>query len=335
MEHAKPRTHVVVGDGITAVAFIEHSGLAAGDTLIVLGKAATRLGRGVAYAAGSEALPWRYAYLLNSPADDIDPAFARWLSDRWADVSGTMQGRAPNWLAAAQPLVEAGDIYGVNAPREFYGDFMAEQVAALLAELRARGVAVRLEDACVSALEREGGGVRLFTEDGRSFLADSVDVAPGGPSTLRITGDVGAFSVPTLFGHEARIAEHIRAGAEIFCIGGNAAMLDALRLCQSLIPEADLRFVACAPDGAVPPPLVPRMPRKLTVPDLAAGHETAEAFLQEVWRAIEAARAAGDEMREIRAGFRAYFLEHGLARFVPDQDEARRVPVQLRFWLRG
>ena len=329
------RTHLVIGDGITAVAFIENSGLVSGDALIILGEHASQLGRGAAYAGQASDKPWRYAYLLNSPADDIDPAFSRWLSEKWDDIQETMRGRSPDWLKAAQPLVDAGDIYGVNAPREFYGDFVAEQVEELLAKLRDHGVSVRIVDDVAIGMERVDGQLRVRTESGQTFTADSVDVAPGGPETLRIPGDDGHFSVDTLFGHEDEIAEHIKRGAEIFCIGGNAAMLDTLRLCQSLIPDEALRFVACAPDGEVPPALIPRLPRKLTQPLLSTGHATADGFLEDVRRAISTARESGDDTREIRAGFRAHFLDHGMSKYVADQQEARQIPVTLRFWLRG
>ena len=106
-------------------------------------------------------------------------------------------------------------------------------------------------------MEKTSTGVSVRTADGQAFGAASVDIAPGGPSTMRCDGDDGPFSAPTVFGHEHSIAEHILAGREIFCTGGNAAMLDVLRLCQSLIPEDKLRFTACAPEGAIPPPLIP------------------------------------------------------------------------------
>ncbi|WP_299916801.1 FAD/NAD(P)-binding protein [uncultured Roseobacter sp.] len=334
-ENPCARSHVVVGDGITAVAFIENCQLNAGDELVVLGKNASQLGRGVAYAAGEKDTPWRFAYLLNSPADDIDPAFAHWLSERWGDVQNIMRGRRPDWLAAAQPLAAAGDVYGVNAPRELYGDFVVAQAEERMEKLRAAGVKVRLMDVCAILIAEVDGMLQIETADGQTIVADSVDVAPGGPSNLRIDGDDGRFSAPTLFGHEKRIAEHVRRGAEIFCIGGNAAMLDALRLCQSIIPEDALRFVACAPDGEVPPPLIPRIPRKLTKPKLSTGHASAKSFLDEVSEAIQIARDQGDEMREIRAGFRAHFLENGVSTYVSESAEARQVPATLRFWLRG
>ncbi len=329
------RTHVVVGDGITAVAFIENCGVGPGDTLVVLGQNVETLGRGVAYASAPQDAPWRFAYLLNSPADDIDPAFARWLAERWSQIEDTMRGRKPDWLAAAKPLADAGDHYGVNAPREFYGDFVELQVAQHLAQLRQNGVKVRVMSGAAQSIEEHNGSLRIATSDGQLIEATSVDIAPGGPANLRLNGDDGPFSVPSLFGNEDRIAQHILQGGEIFCIGGNASMLDVLRLCQSYIPSEKLRFVACAPDGEVPPPLVPRLPRKLTSPKLSTGHKTAQSFLSEVWDAIQTAQQHGDEMREIRAGFRAHFLEHGVAHYVADPQEARIVPATLRFWLRG
>ncbi|MEL7184098.1 MAG: FAD/NAD(P)-binding protein, partial [Pseudomonadota bacterium] len=328
-------THVIVGDGITALAFLESCRLCPGDTVLLLGRNASEFGRGVAYAKGQVGTPWRFAYLLNSPADDIDPAFADWLAQRWTMVQDVMQGRAPNWLAAAAPLVEAGDIHGVNAPREFYGDFMREQARATIARLERQGTQVRTLDDAATTLSVASDGITLTTAAGRTITAATVDVAPGGPSTLRIDGDDGPFSAPTVFGQEARIADHIKAGREIFCIGGNASMLDVLRLCQSLIPDEALRFVACAPDGDIPAPLIPRVPRKLTQPVLTTGHQTAQTLLDEIWHAIESAKAAGDGMREIRAGFRAHFLAHPLTSYLPNPEEARRVPATLRFWLRG
>ncbi|MGZ2260216.1 FAD/NAD(P)-binding protein [Roseobacter sp. A03A-229] len=333
--HTHAHSHVIVGDGITALAFVEACALQAGETLTILGSAASQLGRGAAYAKGTDGTPWRYAYLLNSPADDIDPEFAQWLAARWPEVQETMAGRNPNWLRAADPLVAAGDLYGVNAPREFYGDFMEERASIALARLKAQGVQVTRRDDTARAIEVTPDGVILHTSGGDTIRARSVDIAPGGPSTMRIDGDDGPFSVPSVFGHEDRIAAHITRGAEIFCIGGNAAMLDVLRLCQSLIPDDALRFVACAPDGEIPAPLVPRLPRKLTTPKLSKGHPTADSLLAEIAREIERAKAAGDEMREIRAGFRAFFLEHPLTQFINDPTQARRVPGQLRFWLRG
>lgn len=329
------KTHLVVGDGATALAFIENAALTTGDHLIILGKTATELGRGAAYAKGEANTPWRYAYLLNSPADDIDKDFAQWLSEHWDGLTETMIGRSPNWIAAAQPLVDAGDIFGLNAPREFYGDFMREKAEAALSALRENGIEIEIIEDEAKSIDVQDSGVIITTLGGRNLFANTADVAPGGPSTLRIEGDDGPFAVPTLFGNETQIAEHIKAGREIFCIGGNAAMLDVLRLCQSLLPDEDVQIVSCAPDGEVPAPLIPRLPRRLTKPTLSTGHATAESFLAEVRREIDAALERGEEMRDIRAGFRAHFLENPLTSYIADSSEARIVPATLRFWLRG
>ncbi|MEL7275865.1 MAG: FAD/NAD(P)-binding protein [Pseudomonadota bacterium] len=331
----RPRRHAVVGDGITAAAFVETCQLSAGDELIVIGPRVEGLGRGIAYAAEPDEVPWRHAYLLNSPADDIDPEFARWLAANWEGLRDRMEGRRPDWLGAAAGLLEKGDTYGLNAPRAFYGDFMDERMGSVIAALRNRGVTVTLIADAVTALSEDAGGLTLTTQTGRTITADAVDIAPGGPSTQRFDGDNGPFSAPTLFGNEARIAEHIKAGAEIFCVGANATMLDALRLCQSLIPEEKIRFVACSSDGGLPAPLIPRLPRYLTKPDLKPGHGTAETFLADVADALKKARSDGDQMREMRAGFRAYFIENGLSSFLTDDAEARKVPRTLRHWFRG
>lgn len=326
---------MIVGDGITALAFLDGLFPPPGSDVILLGQRASDFGRGAAYAKGIPGTPWQFAYLLNSPADDIDPAFAAWLAARWPEVEAKMAGRRPDWLGAARGLIENGDLYGVNAPREFYGDFMREQAEAATARLAANGVRVRVIDDIATGLTPGAGGIEVASENGQALKVDTLDIAPGGPSTMRFDGDDGPFAAPSVFGHEDRIAEHILAGREIFCIGGNAAMLDVLRLCQSLIPEDQLRFTALAPDGSVPAALVPRMPRKLTQPVLTTGHDTAESFLEDIAQAIATAKAQGDEMREIRAGFRAHFLDHPLTGYLADPDEARRVPGKLRFWLRG
>lgn len=112
-------------------------------------------------------------------------------------------------------------------------------------------------------------------------------------------------------------------------------MLDVLRLCQSLVPEDALKFLACAPEGELPEPLIPRLPRRPLQPNLSRDHTSADSLLAEVERTIAYARDAGHEMSEIRAGFRAYFLVNPLADHLTDKAEALRVPAHLRLWLRG
>lgn len=164
--------------------------------------------------------------------------------------------------------------------------------------------------------------------------ADRVDVAPGAPTTQRIDGDEGPFSVPTLFGHEVQIADHIRAGREVFCIGTNATMLDSLRLCQPLAGE-EFSFVACSPSGRLPAALIPQLPRRVFTPHPSAGHASAASFLSELQDQIQAAQKDGLAIREVRAGMRAFFVTHSIADFVTDPQEAPKVPAKLRHWLRA
>ncbi len=328
-------SHAIVGDGITALAFLETCIGRGFRSVTVIGQRASQLGRGIAYAKGETGTPWRYAYLLNSPADDIDPDFANWLAKNWDMIASTMADRKPNWLEAAQPLVARGDLYGVNAPREFYGDYMEERARDILGTLGAEGVEVQIVDDIAVKIAISDDKITLATQFGQRFTVGSADIAPGGPATMRFEGDDGPFSAPSVFGHEHRVSKHINRGAEIFCIGGNAAMLDVLRLCQSQIADEDIRFAFCSPEGEVPPALVPRLPRKLTRPRLSAGHETAESFLAEIRSEIDIAEASGDERREIRAGFRAFFLETPLHNFISEPAEAAKVSKVLRFWLRG
>lgn len=330
------RSHrIVVGDGITAAAFVETSDLPNGSILTIISPNVHAFGRGVAYAADDAETPWRYAYLLNSPADDIDPDFAAWITQNWDVIRGKMEGRRPDWIAAAASLLASGDTFGLNIPRAFYGDYMEQRVARVFADLRAKDVTINFVAQTAVSIAEVDGAITITTNSGAEYTADYVDIAPGGPSTQRLQGDDGPFSAPSLFGNEARITEHIKAGAEIFCVGSNATMLDALRLCQSVVAEDKLRFVACSSDGSIPAPLIPRMPRYLTQPKLKSGHKTAQDFLDDVWQAMQTARAAGDQMREIRAGFRAYFIDNPLSTFLPDIDEARLVPRTLFHWFRG
>ncbi len=329
------RRHIIIGDGVTAAAFAENCSFESGDELIVIGKNAAHLGRGLAYAAEPKETPWRFAYLLNSPAEDIDPNFGLWLEENWENISAKMQGRRLDWLAAAQTLVSQGDIKGLNVPRAFLGDFIEERTRNALAKHKQNGLKIQLINNTAIAIEKRPDGFRIETTDGRYFDADTVDIATGGPETQRIDGDESAFSAPTLFGNEERIAEHIKKGSEILCIGMNATMLDVLRLCQSLLPENQIRLAACSPRGSLPEPLIPQLPRKIMRPNLKGPYETAESFLAAVKENMKAARKDGHQMGELRSGFRAYFIEHGLKHFMPNIEEARKVPNTLRHWLRG
>lgn len=335
IDHSKGKLRrVIIGDGLSAAAFLESLPLDNLGEIIVIGRTAKQFGRGLAYASAPKGAEWEYAYLLNSPACDIDTDFKPWLDKNWSMIESAMDRRKPNWLAAAQGLIAKGDVSALNIPRAFFGDFLVERVQKKIAEYRAQGIVVQFIEDEATLIDEVQDGIEVRTVKGERITADLVDVAPGGQQDQRMQGDEGPFSAPTLFGNEERIIEHIKSGADIWCVGMNATMLDALRLCQSAIPDSDIKFTACSPRGILPEPLIPNSTVPYT-PDLTEGYSTAASFLDDVKNAIERANANGIGMREIRAGFRGFFIDHGLAKFVPDQNEARIVPRTLRHWLRG
>ena len=335
MERSQNLHHLIVGDGVTALALVEAVPLISGDRLTIVGRTANAFGRGAAYGAEPQETPWRYAYLLNSPADDIDPDFADWAAAEFDRIHAQMQGRSPNWVDAAKDLVSKGDLAGLNYPRSTFGEYLEEQGRLALKSLQDKGVAVDVLTDEALSVAQNSSGLDVTLASGRVLSADRVDVAPGAPTTQRVEGDDSDFSVPTLFGFEDKIAEHVRSGREIFCVGTNATMLDSLRLCQSLVSEDRLSFVACSPSGRLPAPLIPQLPRRTFVPRPSKGHATAESFLSELQEQISAAESEGLAIREVRAGMRAFFVENNIADFVRNPDEAPKVPAQLRHWLRA
>ena len=332
--NGQPFVHAIIGDGLTAAAFLEYADAAHIDEFIIIGPNAAQLGRGLAYASAPQGASWEYAYLLNSPASDIDPDFKPWLEENWGDIERKMTDRKPDWLAAAKGLIAKGDVSALNIPRQFFGDFLVERLNSVIARYEADGKSVRLVEDIAIGLEAEGTGYHIRTGNGQTVFAHSIDIAPGGPKDQRMDGDESEFSAPTLFGNEERIIEHIKRGAEICCIGMNATMLDARRLCQSALPEGEVQFSAISPRGVLPEPLIPERP-DLFVPELETGHLSAISFLDNVKASLEQAKADGYQQREIRAGYRAFFLEHGLIKFIVNAEEAKFVPRTLRHWLRG
>ncbi len=326
--------HAIIGDGLTAAAFLEYADASHIDEFIIIGPNASQLGRGLAYARAPQGASWEYAYLLNSPASDIDPDFKSWLDNNWAEIEYKMQDRQPDWLAAAEVLIDKGDVSALNIPRQFFGDFLVDRLNSVIAGFKAKGKTVRILEDIAIRITTDDAGYQILTDGGETIIANSIDIAPGGPKDQRMDGDESDFSAPTLFGNEERIIEHVKHGVEICCIGMNATMLDALRLCQSALQEGKVRFSAISPRGVLPEPLIPDRP-DLFIPELEMGHPNAISFLENVKSSLEQAQADGFQQREIRAGYRAFFLEHGLAKFVPNQEEAKFVPRTLRHWLRG
>lgn len=329
------QVHVVIGDGVTAAAFVEQAQLSAGDHLVVIGPNADALGRGVAYAAETAKGPWRYAYLLNSPGDDLDVDFAKWAEVHWNDIRATMAGRSPNWLERAAEMVAAGDIQGLNFPRSIYGDYMQARMAAVLADHRRAGVKTAILRDRVVDVRRTGAGLEVALSGGETVLADRVDIAPGAPAAQRFDGDDGAYSAPSLYGYEDRIAAQVHAGAEVFCIGTNASMMDVLRLFQSVVAEDRINLHACSPDGVLPGVLWSPQPRRQFAPGFQGPYATARDMLDHTAALITEAQKNGLGLREIRAGIRAHLIEVGIGTYLLDPQEARRVPGGLGVLLRA
>lgn len=326
--------HIVVGDGLSAAEFATTCKPCPGDTITIIGPDVNNLGRGIAYAKAPGEAPWRYAYLLNSPARSVDPEFSEWLPANWKLLVECMSGRSPDWLSAAQPYVTLGDISSVNAPREIYGDFAHNRTMKKLDDYRDRGVHVQLLQTCVTEIiaeetKPEEPGLKVITHDGQQLVANSVDVATGGPQNQRFNGDDGAHSFPTLFGNEQQIADKLQKDGSIICIGASAAMLDCFRFCQSVQSESSINFTALSPSGILIPALRPSANFKPTHYELTGTFKCAEDFLDAIKNVQRRALDSGDSLYETRVGMRNLFMKTSLNEFVPNLIEARRVTLPL------
>lgn len=324
---------MVIGDGAVAAAFAALAPLHPGDALTVIGPGSGQLGRGLAYADHPPDAPWRDAYLLNSPAGTVDPAFPDWVAENWPKVA-SRKARHPRGTAFDAVAIAADDHAALFLPRAVFGDYLRDRTDAALAAHHARGVRVTLRPAIVTDLARDGDRFRLTLSDGQQMQADSVDVATGGPAPARFGADTGPAAFEQLYGNEAAIAAALRPDAEVLCLGANAAMLDVLRLMQCLLPEDRIRMAVLSPSGLLPEPLIWTRPRGAPVtPDLRGPYPDAEAFLAAVDADLAAHRAKGARMAELRRGYRAFLDQVGLAALIPDIDQRRRVigPLDRRF----
>lgn len=328
--------HIIIGDGVTAAEFATTRKICAGERLTIIGPNVEHLGRGVAYATAASGTPWRYAYLLNSPARSVDLAFSEWMQINWHDVVEKMSGCKPDWLSAAKPYIEHGEIASLNAPREIYGDYFHECVREKLAALRNRHVDIQLLPTRVTDVEPIANTFKITMENGSQLSADSVDIATGGPQNQRFDGDDDACSFPELFGNESHIMEKLGGNGSIICIGASAAMLDLLRFCQSVQNETDINFTAISPSGKVLTPLIPETnsfnPAQY---ELNGTFACAEDFLNAVKSLRTNALAAGHNFYEARVGIRSLFIKKSLNEFLPNLTEARKVSVPLFNYFQG
>jgi uncharacterized NAD(P)/FAD-binding protein YdhS len=325
---AAGRHHVVIGDGVSAGAFAAHAALGPGDRLTIVAPQADRLGRGLAYADHPESVPWRYAYLLNQPAIDIDPGFPSWLRRRWPAIRAAMKGRRPDWLTAAARIGE--DVDQLFLPRAIHGDYLQERVDAALADLAGRGVRIERRRLRATDIVRGDGGFRIALADGATLRADSVDLATGGPLPRVFPGAGAGRCLAGPYGNEAAIAEAARAGRRITVIGGNASMLDVLRLLQSVLPEERIDMAVVAPSGLGPGPYETESLPRSRAPALSGTYATAEKFLSAMDADLAAAAATSEaEALALRRGYFALFDERPLNDFLPDPREARRAATRI------
>lgn len=323
-------THIVVGDGAVAAGFARGAPVAAGDRLIVIGPEVARLGRGLAYRDHAPGDPWRYAYLLNSPNEVFGAAFVAWFEARWPALAETLRSAQPHWLEFGATHLEARDFGALFAPRAVFGDWIEETTRCALDGFAERGVRLELKAAAATSIERIENGFSVTLSTGETMLADRIDVATGGSANRRFgPEDVGLCAFPALYGFEAELAEAARRGTPVTCVGGNAAMLDVLRLLQSVLREEDLRLRVIRRGGS-PEPLMLTRPRQPAAQPMIEGPFTnAEAFLGAIRAEMARLRAGGARMSALRTGFRAWMAETGFGRLLPEAAERRRAARPL------
>jgi uncharacterized NAD(P)/FAD-binding protein YdhS len=321
------RHHVVIGDGASAAAFAEMAPLGPGDRLTVIGRDTASLGRGLAYGDHPLDAPWRYAYLLNSPSAAVLPAFAEDLEARWSDLAERMAGRRPDWLGFGAEHIAAGDYAALFAPRAIFGDYLSRLVRDGLERHRAAGVQVTLIDDEVTGLDHDGSGFTVHRAKGAPLSASHVDLAPGTPAMDAFCADAGPAAFPMLYGNEAAIADRLRPGQLVICVGANAAMLDVLRFLQSVMDESAIRMIVISATGLRPEPLIWHRPRRPAVtPRITGPFDSCEALMAAVDVDITRLRRDdGATMSELRPGFKAWLTQERLSALLPDMAERRRV----------
>ena len=339
-----PKHHIIVGDGLTAAEFAITRPCLPGDKITIIGDKVSELGRGVAYAGETEEVPWRYAYLLNSPVRSVDSTFARWISTEWDYLVERMSGRTPDWLRAAKSYVEIGEYASLNAPREIYGEYLHAKTVEKLDAKRRNGIDVEVLSTRARYIQPDLNKLNVKTEDGQHLIADSIDVATGGPANQRIEGDDEENSFPQLFGNERRIAEKlgvISSGGQashtcksgkvksVVCLGAGAAMLDVLRFCQSILPEHEINLTAISTTGKILPALRPGSTFTPAKYEINSTFKTANAFLEKIETCQQQALLAGHNFYETRVGLRLLFAEKNLSDFVPSVTEARKIAKPL------
>ena len=323
------KRHIIVGDGVTAAEFATTRIMHAGDTLTIIGPSVDDLGRGIAYGKEQADVPWRYAYLLNSPSISVDAEFSEWMPANWESLVERMSNRKPDWLSAAQYNIKHGQISTLNAPREIYGDFFHATVCKKLDAMREKNIQIQFIPKRVVNIESNNSELTVHIDDGHEISADSVDVATGGPQNQRFDGDIGERSFPELFGNEARITKLLGKSGSIICIGSGAAKLDLLRFCQSIQTESAISFTAISPSGTVLQPLRSGPTFNPAHYELNETFNTSEEFVSAIIALQQKALDSGHNFYETRVGLRSLFQNTSVNHYVPNITEARKVARPL------
>ena len=338
MQTQPNRHHIVIGDGLAAAEFAKNTILSSGDRLTIVGPNSDELGRGLAYSKVPAGHPWHLAYLLNSPSENVDPDFGRWVHANWSGIAERMQGRKPDWLAAGQSYISEGDYTALNAPREIFGDYLCSLVSKSMEALVKQGVIVKRVREYATGIDFDIATKQFHAslQTGETLVASHVDVATGGAQNQSLFDADGHCSFSQLYGNEVAIIERAKLGGTVVCLGSNAAMLDTLRLCQSVLPSVELDFLVVSPSANLPEPLIPSQPRKRANVNLKPNYANAKDLFGALSKQMDELRQQGYRMADMRGSFKAAILKNGLESLLADPDETKKVVgLMERLFLRG
>lgn len=237
------RRHLaIVGDGTVAAAFLAAARLAPGDRLTLIGPNVGRFGVGRFHADHGSHHPWRLAYLLDRPSDEMADGFADWLAAEWQGLRPEIAALQPLHLLRWSEMLSSGSFGAITAPRAVYGRFLAKRSAVRLAQLLDDGVQVRLIPGLATDMSRADEQIRIILAGGEVIRVDRVDVATGGAANQRFGTDAGPTAFTTLHGNEEAIAKVLQPGWEVTCLGASTEVLDVMHFLRSAWPNQELRL---------------------------------------------------------------------------------------------
>lgn len=244
------RHHVIIGDGITAAAFLANVVARIGDTVTLIGPNVYRFGAGLTYLEHGTDQPWRLAYLLDQPNGAMGDGFVRWLERHWQTLYEEIALTQPYHIERWQPVLNEADLSRFDAPRAIYGRYVSERASEDMERLTGKGVTIRRITGLATQAARQGNRFRITLSTGEMILADSVDVATGGPANERFGPDSGPTAFTTLYGNETALFEALDAVPEVACIGASRQVLDLVQFLRSVRPDRGLTLRIIGSDSA-------------------------------------------------------------------------------------